>query len=205
LIIGAIVYLVSGINRTAQQALAPFEESNQRLQTQIAQVLNPTPTILPDPVTVIHEIRSLSRLETIQYSVEKVITAEIAQEQLGFLFGDRLLLVAHGKVIAGVDLNKLTDQDFQIKGRVLNVRLPKAEVFVATLENDRSYVYDRDTGLLRREDKNLETQARQAAENEIMKAALEDGILNQAQVNAEKTLESLLNKLGFDQVVFLRE
>ena len=72
------------------------------MKTEVAQLLHPTPTIIPDPVTIIHEVRSLARLESIQYSVEKVITAEIAQGQFDFLFGDKLLFVAHGTVIAGV-------------------------------------------------------------------------------------------------------
>jgi hypothetical protein len=82
------------------------------------------------------------------------------------------------------------------------VTLPDAEVFVATLNNDDSYVYDRTTGLFRKSDPDLETDARQAAEAEILNAALEDGILEQAQVNAEAFIERLLNDLGYDIVIF---
>lgn len=194
--------LVRSLNQAAHELVSPFEQSTNQLQTQVAQVLHPTPTILPDPVTIIHEVRSLARLETIQFSVEKVITAETGQGQLGFLFGDRLLLVAHGLVIAGVDLAKLENDDFTLRGGALYVQLPEPEIFVATLENDRSYVYDRDTGLLRREDVNLETQARQVAEAEIRKAALEDGILDQARANAESYLARMLGQLGYPEVVF---
>ncbi|HSQ39765.1 MAG TPA: hypothetical protein VLM78_06365, partial [Anaerolineales bacterium] len=70
------------VSQTAQQAnsaLLPLSQANQAMQTQVAQLMNPTPTIIPDPVTYITEIRALARLETIQYSVEKVITAEIGQ------------------------------------------------------------------------------------------------------------------------------
>jgi hypothetical protein len=87
-------------------------------------------------------------------------------------------------------------------GDVLRVVLPEAEVFVATLNNDDSYVYDRTTGLFRKSDPELETGARQAAEDEILKAALEDGILEQAQINAEAFMERLLNDLGYAIVVF---
>jgi hypothetical protein len=165
-------------------------------------LLHPTPTVIPDPVTIIRDIQSMARLETIQYSVEKVITAEINQGVFGPLFGDKLLFVAHGYVIAGVDLSKLTVEDLQMDGDVLRVVLPEAEVFVATLNNDDSYVYDRTTGLFRKSDPELETGARQAAEDEILKAALEDGILEQAQINAEAFMERLLNDLGYAIVVF---
>jgi len=192
------------IDSATARAIAPFEQADQQLRTQVAQILNPTPTIIPDPVTIIHEVRSLARLETIQYSVEKVITAESGQNQFAFLFGDRLLFIAHGYVIAGVDLGKLTSADLTLKGTVLYVRLPQPEVFVATLDNEKSYVYDRETGLLTKGNVNLETEARKAAESEIYKAALDDGILEQARVNAENYLARLFRTLGYNEVVFVQ-
>ena len=184
--------------------IAPFQQSNAALQTQVSDLLHPTPTIIPDPVTIIQDVRALARLETIQYSVEKVITAEIGQGNFGFLFGDRLLFVAHGVVIAGIDMDKLQPGDMQMVNGVLNVRLPPAEIFIANLNNDKSYVYDRNTGLLTKGDQNLETTARQAAEDEIKKAAVEDGILNQAQINAESYLSKFFGALGFPNPVFVK-
>jgi hypothetical protein len=169
----------------------------------MAELLNPTPTILPNPITIIHDVRSLARLETIQYTLEKVITAETGQNELRFLFGDRLLFVAHGVVIAGVDLSRMRPQDMWVEGDVLFVRMPAAEVFVATLDNEKSYVYDRETGLLSKGDTNLETNARVVAEQEILKAAMEDGILVQAQQNAESYMSRMLLGLGFADVIFV--
>jgi hypothetical protein len=159
--------------------------------------------VIPDPITIIHEVRSLARLETIYYSVEKVITAETNQGTWGFLVGDRLLFVAHGTVIAGIDLAKLEPEDLETNQGVLYVRLPEAEVFIATLDNEKSYVYDRDTGLFAQNEKDLETAARKAAEEEILKSTLEDGILEQAQLNAENYLIRLLRDLGYPEVIFL--
>ncbi|MBI4771715.1 MAG: DUF4230 domain-containing protein [Chloroflexi bacterium] len=162
------------------------------------------PTLYPDPVTIIREVRSLSRLETAQYTIEKVITAEVGQGALGGLFGDKLLFVAHGVVIAGVDLSRLSPQDLQVDAAgFVTVALPAPEVFVATLDNQKSYVYDRQTGLLTKGQVDLETQARRLAESEIRKAALEDGILELAQANARSYLERLLRGLGFREVIFV--
>lgn len=188
--------------RQAQSAIQPLSDLTQNIGTQVAQVRNPTPTIIPDPVTIIHAVRSIARLETIQYSVEKVITAESGQETFGFLFGDRLLLVAHGIVIAGVDLEKLSPKDLRLENGVLYVRLPKAEIFIATLDNSKTYVYDRETGVLTKGNIQLETEARQAAEEEIRKAAIEDGILDQANRNAQAYLLRLFLQLGYPEVIF---
>jgi hypothetical protein len=199
----AVAFIFIQTLRQTQQAIRPVGDLTSNMATQVAEVLNPTPTVIPDPITIIHGVRSLSRLETIQYTVEKVITAETGQGTFGFLFGDRLIFVAHGMVIAGVDLGKLGPDDLWTDNNVLYVRLPPAELFIATLNNDKSYVYNRDTGALTRGDVNLETTARQAAEDEIEKAALEDGILLQAQRNAEDYMERLFLELGYPTVVFV--
>lgn len=208
LILGVCVIVGVGLllvlNGIKQQMLGPIFETNKVLGTQIAQVLNPTPTILIDPVTIIHQISTLARLETIQYSVEKIIIAEKGQEIFEFLFGDRLLFVAHGRVIAGVDLTKLESTDLEIQNGLLKVRLPEPEIFIVNLDNDKSYIYDRETGVLTKSDQNLETLARQAAESEILQAALNDGILEQARINAEAYLSSFLKNLGFNSVVFIQ-
>ncbi len=205
-----IVRSVQEGTKQAENAVKPFSDAssakqtqNSEMQAQISDLLHPTPTIIPDPVTIIHDVRALARLETIQYSVEKVITAEIGQGNFGFLFGDKMLFVAHGVVIAGIDLEKLSPENMKLEGDVLYVTLPPAEVFIATLDNEKSYVYDRETGALTHGDTNLETTARQAAEQEIQKAAMEDGILKLAQQNAEHFLEKFFEALGYDSVIFL--
>ena len=206
ILIGVVLFLAIAVVvllRGVKQATQPVIELQQGVSTEVARLLHPTPTIIPDPVTIIHEVQSLARLETIQYSVEKVITAETRQGPFGFLFGDKLLLVAHGMVIAGVDLAVITESDISIDGNgIVTLQLPPAEVFIAALDNEKTYVYDREVGFLRRGDVELESAARLAAENEILEAALSDGILEQAQTNADAYLLLLLRSLGFSNVRF---
>ena len=201
-LIGAVFFIAITIKNAIESAVSPIQNVNDAISTQMARLLDPTPTVIPDPVTIIREVQSLARLETIQYTVEKIITAEVNQGVFGPLFGDKLLFVAHGYVIAGVDLADIDTEDLWLEQDILHVNLPEAEVFVATLNNEESYVYDRETGIFRKSDPDLETSARQAAEEEILNAAIEDGILLQAQQNAEAYLERLFNTLGYLQVVF---
>lgn len=210
LIVSILVLVIIGwaaysVVSNVQQATGDLVSPVNALGTQASEMLNPTPTIIPNPITIIHEVRSLARLETIHYSLEKVITAQTNQGQLGFLFGDKLLFVAHGQVIAGIDLERLDAEDLTLRNGILYVDLPPAEIFVATLDNDKSYVYNRDTGLLTRGDVNLETSARQAAEEAILESALEDGILEQAEINAENYMARLFRNIGYPDVVFLRD
>jgi len=212
IIIGVVLvaayFIVQTVRESAQAATAPFQQvnqANQALQTQVSNLLNPTPTIIPDPVTYINEVRALARLETIQYSIEKVITGETGGGTFQALFGDKILFVGHGTVIAGIDMEKLQPEDMRFENGVLTVKLPPAEVFIATLDNDKSYVYDRNTGILAKPDVNLETLVRQRAEEEILKAAIEDGILQQAQVNAEAYLFKFFAALGYPNTIFVSD
>ena len=197
-LVGGGVALMGALQRLAH----PLEEAEQALQEQLDEIVNPTPTIIPDPITIIHEVRSLSRLETASYSIEKVITAESGQGPFAFLFGDRLILIARGQVIAGVDLSKMGEEDIVVNedGAVV-VTLPPAEILVVALDNSKSYIYDRDTGVVGMNPA-LEAEARRAAEDEILSAALEDGILEMAQRNAEVYVMRLIMALGFREVIF---
>lgn len=192
------VLLVSSVRQLAN----PLERAEEALAEQMAAIVNPTPTIIPDPVTIIREVRSLSRLETASYTIEKIITAESGQGPFSFLFGDRLILVAHGQVIAGVDLEKIQESDVAVNadGTVF-IDLPPAEVFVTVLDNRQSYIYDRDTGMIGL-NPSLETAARQAAEDELLQAAIEGGLLETAQQNAEVYLRHLVLALGFQDAKF---
>jgi hypothetical protein len=205
LVIIAIVSLsmVWLIYDSFQRTVTPVQSMTGELATQVSSLLNPTPTLIANPITIIRDVRSLSRLETIQYTVEKVITAEQGQGSLGVLFGDKLIFVAHGQVIAGVDLSKLGAGDIEVKDGVLYLTLPKPEIFVSALDNEKSYIYDRQTGLLTKGDVNLESSARRMAEDEIEKAAVDDGILNLAKQNAENYLTRLLSDLGYPEVIFV--
>ncbi|NWG05299.1 MAG: DUF4230 domain-containing protein [Chloroflexi bacterium] len=205
-IVAAAYMIVQTVRETSQAATAPFQslnEQNRALQTQMANLLNPTPTIIPDPITYINEIRALARLETIQYSVEKVITGEMGAGTFDTFFGDKILFVGHGTVIAGIDMEKIQPEHMRFENGVLYINLPPAEIFIATLDNEKSYVYDRQTGILTQPDPNLETLVRQKAEEEILKAALEDGILEQAQTNAEVYLFKFFAALGFPNTIFV--
>jgi len=205
LVLAALLVIIVGgwmMFSMVRQVTEPLSNVERALQEQVEEIFNPTPTIIVDPMTIVRQVRSLSRLETASYTIEKVITAESGQGAFGFLFGDRLILVAHGQVIAGVDLGKMTDGDVRVVDEdTVVVTLPPAEVLVATLNNQKTYIYDRDTGVVGM-NVAMETDARRAAEQEILKAALEDGILNMAQENAEEYVRNLILSLGFREVIF---
>ncbi|MGH9529501.1 MAG: DUF4230 domain-containing protein [Terriglobales bacterium] len=154
-----------------------------------------------DQPTVVHQIQQLKRLETISYTMDKIISAERDSPYLPkFLISDRILLIAHGDVIAGVDLAKIQPGDVTVRGANISVRLPAAEVFSTRIDNAKTRAYSRDTGLFSSPDPDLESQVREEAERQLQQAALQDGILNAASQNARTTIAGMLKGLGFQQV-----
>jgi len=153
--------------------------------------------------TVVNKIQQLQRLETVVYTMDKVVSGEKESTILpNFLAGDRLLMVVHGEVVAGVDFSGLESGDVAVEEKKVVLRLPSAQVFSTRIDNARTKVYSRQTGLLVPVDPNLETQVRQEAERQLQQAALLDGILKTANTNARATLTSLLQGLGFERVEF---
>ncbi len=158
-------------------------------------------TFRVDQPTVVRQIQQLQRLETVRYTMDKIISGEHDNPYLPqFLAGDKLLLVVHGEVVGGIDLTKLQTVDVTINGRNISVHLPPAEIFSTRLDNAKTRVYSRDTGLFTSPDPNLESQVREEAEKELQQASLQDGILKTADQNAASTISSLLKGLGFAQV-----
>lgn len=205
LLIGFVIMLACGIIAVVGGYQLVNQSKVLRPVIQLPEHLfpQPTPTIYPSAVTIIEQVQMLGRLETVSYHIEKVVTAESGQGPLGFLLGDRLLLIARGTVIAGVDLQEVGPGDVLVTDDgTIYFRLPKARVFVATLDNQRTEVYDRRTGLVGMNPQ-LETAARQQAEQLILEAAEEYGILEKADENARLVMRSLLNALRLEHVIFV--
>jgi Protein of unknown function (DUF4230) len=158
-----------------------------------------------DISTLVTQVRELNRLETASMRVMHVGTVSQTYKLVpNALGGDEITFLATGDVIAGVDLAKLTPNDVwrEAHGAVA-IRLPPAEILVSRVDNKESRVLNRKTGVLRRADIDLETRARQHAEENIRAEALKKGILPMASTNAEKKMAEFLRTVGFEKVRFV--
>src|SRR5579863_1011374 len=151
--------------------------------------------------TVVMQIRRLARLESVSYAMDKMVSGDREGRILPpILTGDRILLEVHGEAVAGVDFNRLSPSGVQLSEHSVRVQLPPAQIFTVALDDSRTHVYERRTGLLVPVDPSLESEVRaQAAEN-LRQSALAAGILNTANQNACATVTKLLLGLGFSQV-----
>lgn len=150
--------------------------------------------------TVVTEIRRLSRLESVAYTMDKMVSGDREGRILpAFLTGDKLLLEVHGEAIAGVDLGQLGPDEVRVAGKTVWVHLPPAQIFTVALDDRKTHVYSRSTGILVPVDPSLEGEVRAHAVENLRESALQAGILPKARQNACETVTKLLLGLGFDQ------
>jgi hypothetical protein len=153
------------------------------------------PTVYSN-ATVLRQVQTLSQLVTVKYVMEKVVIFEDVKWYPG---GDnRVLLVAHGIVKAGVDFDKLKLEDVRLNGKKVSIKLPSAQITDCYLDDQQTQVVERTTGLLRSFDKDLEQTARKIAVEDIRRAARTAGILKDADERARAQLEKLFQQLGLE-------
>jgi Protein of unknown function (DUF4230) len=151
--------------------------------------------------TLLTQVQAVSELVTVKYIIERVVEQDDVKWIAG-LGENRVLLLAHGIVKAGIDLSKLTPSDLVVTGRQIRIKLPAPRITEAYLDEKQTRVIERTTGLLRSFDKDLEQRAREHAITDIESAALEGGILKDARRRARAQLTLLLKQLGFQSVKF---
>lgn len=158
-----------------------------------------------DLTTLVTQVRELNRLETASMRVIHVGTISQSYSVIpNALAGDEITFLATGDVIAGLDLSKLKPEDvWRSPDGAINLRLPPPEILVSRVDNEQSRVIHRKTGALRRADIDLETRARQHAEENIRAESLKKGILPLASKNGEAKLAELLRTLGAERVRFV--
>ena len=145
---------------------------------------------------VLRQVQTLSQLVTVKYVMEKVVVYEDVK---WFPGGDnRVLMIAHGVVKAGVDLEKLKPEDIQVSEKKVKIKLPAAQIMDCYLDDKQTQVIERSTGLLRTFDKDLEQTARKIAVDDVRRGARAAGILKDADERALAQVEKLFQQMGLE-------
>ncbi len=165
--------------------------------------LNPfksTPYTIHGP-TVVESIQALSELTSVEYVEYTTIEKGKDRGLLNWAKGERIYLFALARIGAGIDLGAIAPEDVHVDEERLRITLPPPAILYVEVDDEATQVYDRDTGILTSGDKDLETEARRAAADELERQALRAGILEAATENAQETLTAFLEGLGFTDVV----
>lgn len=164
----------------------------------------PTDTPLPPPVVTIQGIRSQAKLSTVeQTTVTEIYNENVPDGWLDGLLGtkERLLMLTYGSVQAGFDLEKLDEDQLWTDGKRVRLVLPAPEIISSSIDFERTrIIYYENNLLLDDNNPNLQGEALAQAKDAIEQAALEAGILNQANDFGRLYFENFLYSLGFTEV-----
>ena len=160
---------------------------------------------------VLQSLQDIGEYRAASANYELLVDLEQDTDLPAALLGERTLFVAVGSVDAGVDLRAIGPDAVSLSsdGAGVTVTLPAAEVYDAQLDLGRSYVYERDEGLLNRiggvfsgdGGGGYEQEVMVVAEERLNEAARANGDLaERAKENTATMLESLLRSLGFERV-----
>jgi hypothetical protein len=153
---------------------------------------------------VVEGIQELDQLATVRWTGSVPVTRETGGDVLDRLFnGERVLVIATGEVEAGVDLGYIGKDDVSVNGDTVTIDLPEPQILSASLDEEKTSVYDRDFSPLNvHPDDDLVEEARLQAVEKIRDAARENEILDTAEHNAEDSVRAFVTSLGFEEVRF---
>ncbi len=153
---------------------------------------------------IVTKMQALSRLETMAYNVDTVVTSEKKGTWLA-LWQDaqKGLFVVHGQVIAGIDLDKLSTDNVTISevDNSITINLPPVEVFKTSVDNIQ--VYDISGGFLNVQPttKEMIDKLQIEAKRQIQISACKADILQNANDNAKKQITQLFALTGMQVTV----
>lgn len=147
---------------------------------------------------ILQRVQTLSQLVTVKYVLEKVEVVDDAK-----WYGEnRVILIAHGVVKAGIDLGSIKPADIEFADKKIKITLPRPSITDVYLDEHRTQVLERTTGVMRVFDKDLEQNARRQAVEDLRSSARESGILKDADERGRAQLAGLLYQAGFSEVEF---
>jgi hypothetical protein len=142
-------------------------------------------------------IPQLNDLVTVKYNIQKAIGLEEQKVPFGT---EKVLLMVQAKVLGGVDLKgvAMTNTDDR-----LQIQLPPAKILDVSIDDKETRVWDHSISwwaVWVSPNPDLEQGARRAALEAVQQAALQMGLLSNAQRNAEITIREFLRSAGISNV-----
>jgi hypothetical protein len=177
------------------------------LQAEVATstpVAVPTNTPLPPPVVTIQGLKSKAEFATVEYqTVAEIYNENLPDGWLDEFLGtkERLLMLVYGDVQAGFDLDKMTAENLWTDGTHVRLVLPAPEILNSSIDFEHTHiVFYENSLILDSNDPNLQGDTLAQAREAIEQAALNEGILSEANKYGQLYFENFLYSLGFTDV-----
>ena len=158
---------------------------------------------------LLKSIQDISRFHAAVGNFEVVLDRERDVNWVpSFIAGERSLFVAAGTVDAYVDFSGLADGDLTLSedGGSVQIRLPEAQLDKPNLDQDRTYLFSQERGVIDRVSDALTTRDQQElyqlAERKMVSAAEKSELAQRAEENTRAMLIGMFKSLGI-KVAFI--
>jgi len=185
----------------------PPSEIDEQVADSLEEIFVEQPAvILPDPTVIVNSVQQMARVETYVATYQRVYTYAVDQEYLFGACGKKMVFVATGKAIAGIDFGLFQDGDVEVVDiNTVKIKMPQSQLFNVFLDENESQVVSIQYGIFAAIDNQLETTVRQFCQNDLVVIANNSDILTVAQLNGEDFIRDFLLKLGFSNVEFVTD
>lgn len=175
-------------------------------------------TEIINATTVLEKVEALGKMELVRYKFREMydyqsisqgkLSGETLLKTYNFKPDLKALLIASGEAVGCIDLKRLEPDDVSVAGDTLYVRLPEPELCYHKLDLENTHVYHFErSGWWSRffsndeEVKRTIEKAYKNAEKQILRAALDGGILEETNKNAHLILKPMLERMSGKTVV----
>lgn len=155
---------------------------------------------VPGNIETVAALRNIQDLATVEYTVTKVVKANDNIDW--YKPGERkILITCRASIKAGIDLSALTEDDIDISGNSIHIRLPQPKILTVNMPPENIKVAYSEVGFFRSDFTSSERDALVTqAEKQIWNAGEALGIIQQAKLNTETFMNDFLMQLGFEKV-----
>lgn len=166
---------------------------------------------LPETPALLEKVREVARLETLEVRLYKRVSFSPDPTPANSVWGDVLnwvresVMKKEGRALVfadvslGLDLSQLGEDDFQVRGQRVRVRLPPLRAQVALRPEDTEII---DSNLDSAQTAKLFELAKDAFEREV---EADQALQKKARASAERSIRALLINVGFREVVFAED
>ena len=156
----------------------------------------------PDRAVVMSKLKNTAKLATVEYIVTKVISAK---DKNWFAKDAYFFAETEATIKAGIDLEKIKEEDVRIDGKRISIKLPPVEILnfsypaegfkVIPEYTDESAFFKWNTL-----DVNEKDELYRQGEADIRASINELGIIKTAQTNTRTILKRILSLAGFEEI-----
>ena len=148
------------------------------------------------------EIKTVGKLELVRITIKDVIEHKVTHK---IVPDSRLLMVIAGEVAGCIDLQKITEADITRNDSILVVQLPAPEICFVAIDHKRSHIYQAATYPFIDNDGLLVQEMYRKAAAYFQSDSLKQVVFKQTEINADRVLKPLLEKLSGKRVSLVFE